>query len=292
MTGWVDGSGFGISRRHAHVALLLLATLVAWFPGTAPRADNLVMSGGLSVPPYVIPESDSGLLVDLIRGALEVSGHRLAEARPTSNHRAAEQLLSGHVDLAIHVPLGSPELFYSKPVLFYRNVAITLRSANIRLRSLDDLEAHRVVGFQNARRLLGDEFEAVAGRLRGYEEVAHQRNQVVQLYRGDADVVLTELAVFRWYREDIRERLDTSAGIEVHSLFQPTPRRVAFRTRQHRDDFNAGLTTLRRSGRAHRIYQEYARWFTMQGRSREPRSRDLAFASSVTDVRAKRSAAD
>ncbi len=279
-------------RGMKHRVAALLWVLAAVFQAPALRADSLVMSGGLSVPPYVIPDRESGLLVDLIRAALKVSGHGLAGNRPTTNQRAVEQLLAGHVDLAIHVPLGHPELFYSQPVLYYRNVAITLRASGIRLRTLADLENHRVVGFQNARRLLGDEFELLTDRLADYNEVAHQRTQVVQLYRGDVDVVVSELAVFRWYREDVRGRLDTDPGIEVHALFEPSPRRVAFRKLRHRDDFDVGLRALRRSGRAHEIYQEYARWFTMQGRRHDRQLKEFASAADVPGFNAGRSAAD
>lgn len=243
------------ARRVVWVVCLLLA-------GAGARAETYSLAGGLSAPPYVDAETRSGVILDIVRAGLQASGHQLGEVRFVSNLRAEKDLLSGNVDMALHIPRGAPGVYHSQPLVYYWNVAISLQDRNLRIRELKDLHDLRVMGFQNARVLLGSGYREAVDRAAVYSEQPLQRGQVVALYRGGVDAVVMDLHIFRHYRRQLgdRELLDIRAPYRVHSILPPTPRSVAFRDPRLRDEFDAALQALRESGQYGEILRGYIFW--------------------------------
>ncbi len=245
-------------RQRAVSRVLLLATLCA-SPGLL-RAETYTFAGGLFAPPYVQPETGGGLFIELVREALRCMGHDIGQINYVSNLRALRQLQNRDVDMALHIPARQPGVFHSDPVIYYRNVAISLAENKFHITDVNDLKHYRVVGFQNARDLLGDRYRVAIQDNPDYSEQAKQRHQVIDLYRGGADVVVMDLGIFRYYRDHLEPSLDVSADRRIHPILPPTPRTVAFRDPQLRDVFNRGLREILANGKHAEIVAKYDYW--------------------------------
>ena len=147
-----------MTERYRMLRLLLICCLFA----TAAGADIVRLAVGLAKPPYVEAGGNSGLEVALALATLRLAGHQpLVVQLPQA--RGLAMLDSGRVDAMLSLVPGSLEgVFYSQPLLHYRNRAIVLQGSGIVLTELSQLAQYRVVAFQNARRLLGDDFDMTA----------------------------------------------------------------------------------------------------------------------------------
>ncbi len=245
-----------VSGSPGGVLVLLLAVLLS---GPA-CADRLSFAAIGSVPPYVIAFSDSGVVMDIVRETLALTGHELGDIHYMANLRAQRALAEGRVDMAMHVPATEPGVFHSLPLVHYWNVAITLQDRGHRIRALADLAGKRIVAFQNAGDLLGEDFREAVRHAASYREQPKQRGQVVALFRGGADVLVMDLHIFRYFRQILQnedQALDLRRPVRVHSILPPSPRTIAFRDPRLRDAFNIALKQIQENGTYAEILEQY-----------------------------------
>lgn len=238
---------------------LLVGLLIAVAPlvSRAEEPRRLVVGTSDSIPPFVIAGNNSGIVIDIIRAALEGRGYQV-EFTYAPNNRLTLELSRGRVDGVYNLPLGLLEnAHYSIPVIRYLNVAVSLAERDLEINDSDDLAALRVAGFQNATGFLGGDFAAMAEANANYFEVSDQRSQVTMLYSGRVDAIVLDLSVFRYLRETVAGRVDTSAPVTIHPILPPAERFAAFLDPNVRDDFNNGLTELRQSGEYQAIVTRY-----------------------------------
>ncbi|WP_419904762.1 hypothetical protein [Kiloniella sp.] len=198
-----------------------------------------------------------GAELDIVREALAFEGYRLNVI--SQDHTAPlsqeTQRLGYQVDAVMGVSRGN-ELggCYSRPYIFHRTVAISLSSRDLILDDIEDLRDQRVIGVAEAPGMLGINFSKVFAKIKGYEEVKHQRRQGIELFSGDTDFIVGDLNSFNWIVEngEFPESVDRSQSIAVHPIFPPSSRHLIFRDQSVCDAFNRGMEHLELSGR----YQE------------------------------------
>lgn len=240
---------------HQLVTGLLVMLWAALASGRATGQELLIATSS-SIPPFVIAE-DRGIVIDIMREALAPGGYT-PNFLFAPNRRVSHELEQGSVDGVYNLALDSIEdVHYSSPVIEYQNVAVSLARSGIRLENLQGLRSLRVAAFQNAPAFLGEDFGTLASSHGAYQEVANQRSQLSLLFKGEADVIILERRIFDYF---LQQRRLAGADIEpvtFHLLFPPAARYAAFREQHVRDEFNAGLATLKASGRYEEIIQRY-----------------------------------
>lgn len=241
-----------------HLMVLVFASLLA----LPAHGERLTFAAIQSVPPYVIASSDNGLMLDMVRETLALTRYELGDVQYVTNLRAQRALSEGRVDMAMHIPRSEIGIYHSQPLLYYWNVAVTRQGDRHQIRSLKDLAGKRVLAFQNAGKLLGAEFRNAVSLSASYAEQPNQRSQVVALFRGGADVLIMDLHIFRYYRRMLEEEheLDFDRPIRVHSILPPTPRAIAFRSQQLRDEFDVALRQIQKNGTYAQILERYHFW--------------------------------
>lgn len=241
-----------MTERYRMLRLLLICCLFA----TAAGADIVRLAVGLAKPPYVEAGGNSGLEVALALATLRLAGHQpLVVQLPQA--RGLAMLDSGRVDAMLSLVPGSLEgVFYSQPLLYYRNRAIVLQGSGIVLTELSQLAQYRVVAFQNARRLLGDDFRRTVERAPGYAEQGDQDIQNRMLFNRRVDVVIGDELIFH-ANPTQRDLNNRSQAVLSYALFPNSPRHVGFRRERLRQDFDAALLQLKGSGEYERIQQFY-----------------------------------
>jgi polar amino acid transport system substrate-binding protein len=246
--------------RQAKKALLVVLFSIAYC--LPAGAKELKMAIGLSLPPYIIAENNTGLELDMVRQALASKGYTLdPEYVPFA--RVPQTLEHGLADAAMTVngAMGLHAAYFSDTYITYQNVAVTLKSNHITINSIGDLLALKIIAFQGAAKILGPKFGEAAKASPEYVEMADQDRQVAMLFANRTDVFIGDINIFKYYREQVKLTglQDTSAEVDVHRIFPPTPYSVAFKDPAVRDDFNNGLRGLKASGEYETIIKKYIR---------------------------------
>lgn len=220
----------------------------------APTSSVIRVAVSFSIPPWVIQDSDSGIELEILRAAVDGKGYTIKPVY-VPFERAFSMFNEGQVDALINARPNSVEGgFYSDIVVYFHNVAISLtHRAFPRRIPISYLQTARVVAFQRARDFLGDEFAEVARSNPNYQEIANQQLQINLLFFRDADFIVMEREIFKFYREQALAAPDLSESdrqklerlVTIHPLFPPTGYRFVFRQEGLRDTFNEGLARLR-----------------------------------------------
>lgn len=237
-------------------ALALLGALAA----PVCPAVEVTMAFGEKIPPFCFPQTNSGIEVEVIREALAYKGHQLkpsyypfARVPLAFKDRSVDATMT---DLG--QDLGAHGGHYGDTAVLYDNVFISLHSRGLNIRKPADLAGLSVVSFSGAATRFPEWLEPVkrAGR---YLEVNDQAAQVKTLMLGRYDLVLSDRSIFKYFALQLKREGVAIAPVDEHAFTVPNPMdyRPVFRSRQVRDDFNAGLKHMKDAGRVQAIYDKY-----------------------------------
>ena len=237
--------------------LLVCAGGAAW---SAPQ-DEVVVGFGNRLPPYVFPEQQTGMIVEIFREALASQGYRLKpvflplkrEAMLFDEHKIDAAMLDFYVDMT------KPGNVYGAPAFVYHNVLITLANRHLKIERPADLQNLSVLAFQGALGLYPEWLRQVnaAGR---YQETNNQALQVLTLGDGGVDVVLSDRVIFDYFRRQAQSKHGSHGEVfEEHDLIanRPDLYRTVFHDEKVRDAYNAGLTILMKSQRYDQIVKSF-----------------------------------
>lgn len=148
---------------------------------------------GLHKPPYLDLTSGSGYELELLTELFVLAGLR-AEFTHVPNGRLLPLFKSGAFDAVTLQPMHTmqPEYFYSCPYIHYQNVVATLADNQQDIHTLADLAKQRVIAFQTAEQVLGEEFRWAITQMADYSETVDQKTQVDMLLRGRADAIILD----------------------------------------------------------------------------------------------------
>jgi polar amino acid transport system substrate-binding protein len=248
--------------------ILMIVMLWAVMSGSALAGSDvpITVAAGLTVEPYVIETDNGGFEVDIVRAAFQEQGFQVRFLyQPLLRSKISFE--QGTVDGVMTVKDHYPEVrnaFVSDEYITYHNVAISLSSRGLVIASVADLAGKPVDAFQQARLGLGPDFRAMADGNPQYHEMANQRHQIAKLFAGRTDIIILDQRIFKYCLNTLTRSSDrfirslpVSDPVTVHNLFEPSHYRMAFRTKEMRDAFNAGLATIRADGRYDRIIATY-----------------------------------
>lgn len=221
------------------------------------QAGEVKVAVGLALPPYVLSDSNTGMELDIVREALGHKGHTVTPVY-LPFLRVAPAVDNGDAEAAMTVneSSGIKSAVYSDTHITYQNVAIGLASKNLSVGSIPDMGNRSIVAFQSATKYLGPAFAEMAKANSRYSEKAKQSIQISLLYSGRTDLVVMDINIYKYYKK-LEKRVNTDAKVDIFEVFTPTSYKVAFRSEQLRDDFNAGLKALKASGRYDEIINSY-----------------------------------
>ena len=237
--------------------------LVTFFwPASLPAKELKVVFSAYT-PPFVLPETKRGIVIDIVTEALAYKGYQV---KPyfESIGRSFELFSHKEVDATTIIQESSKlPAFYSADFMHYHNVAVSLKTKGYQIHQFADLKDLDIIAFQNAHIYLGPKFEAAVAGNPKYKEIANQEQQVLLLLSNRTNLVVMDRYIFTFYHTKlINEKKVTKDQVpELHELFSPTPYKAAFVDKKVRDDFNEGVANLKKSGRYDQIYQEYSQQY-------------------------------
>jgi len=213
-------------------------------------------------PPYVF-EDGTGIIVDIVRTALESGGHTVKPVYAPID-RGFRMFADKEVDGTTIIQEASGlKAEYSDTYMQYHNRAFALRSSKLNIRDVADLGDKAVVAFQNAEKYLGPAFAVAVASNPRYKEMAQQEAQAHMLLLGRIDVAVMDEHIFRYYRQKLitEKKVETAADYVGYDIFPATPFKAAFLDKKVRDDFNKGIAAMRKDGRYEAIYRKYSAQF-------------------------------
>jgi len=248
--------------RGARAVMLAMLTLTAALQVRPAAAATVSMAFGDNLPPYILPQADGGIEVEVVRAALAYRGHVL-EAHYLPMGRIPVSFKSHQVD-AIMMDVGEDMTpqggYYASPPVLYDNVFYTLKRSKLEIHRPQDLQGHTVLSFVGAAKRYPEWLQAIA-HSGAYAENNHQEAQPMLLALGRYDTVLSDRTIFQYYTLQQQKRMPgfVMPEVEEHPFTEANPQdyRPVFRDAAIRDDFNAGLAWLRRTGRYRAIYDKY-----------------------------------
>ena len=243
------------SRRFALFKTLLLLCFAL---GGPVRAAELKIIFTKYTPPYVF-EDGTGIVVEIVRTALESSGHKVTPVYAPME-RGFKMFADKQADGTTIIQESSGiKAEYSDNFMQYHNRAFALKSRNLAIRGFADLRDKSVVAFQSADKYLGEDFGRVIATNPRYKEMAQQEAQTQMLLLGRIDVAVMDESIFRYYRQKLiaEKKVEPAQEFVRYDIFPPTPYRAAFVDPKVRDDFNKAIAAMRKDGRYEVIYRKY-----------------------------------
>lgn len=240
--------------------MFLLATVV-WQSWCCPalRAGDLTIAFPAHLPPWTLQKEDTGITVEIVRRSLRNSGYQVLTTYITL--KQLNRSMAAGIDAHAQVESRRMNGHYSEKFMDFQTSLVSLAPMGLSVHAIGELSAHRIIAFENAARLFGKDFEAMARENRNYAEMADQERQVAALYDGLTDLILIDRSIFLYFRK-ITALTNTSMPVtyhEVPGLTIKAPAFVVFRDKALCDAFNDGLRQLKATGDYYDIFYKYTR---------------------------------
>jgi len=226
-------------------------------------SERLKVAFGNSLPPWVMPETENGILIDIISESLTPLGYEITNVY----YPYARRILSYRQGLVDVVSDVNPEVieredlkgYFSDIAYTYTNYAFTLKSNNYQFKEISDLGNYRILSWQGATASLGPEYAEMALNNPFYSEHHNQALQLKMLFLDRVDVVQLDMQIFRYFRSSLaREgKINMQLEVDTFPLFGKNESGFLFRSIKARDTFNKQLKRLKKSGRYDQIYAYY-----------------------------------
>ena len=242
--------------------LFLIITLLTSLPSIAQQKITVALGDALA--PWVMPKTNSGIIISLIKEALEPEGYEVKTLYyPYARRINAFRL--GHVDAVGDINLKTFEEekligFMSDETYAYENFAFSLKKRNFKFVSIDELASHSLMSWQGAIAHLGGEYAEMAKKNPLYRENHDQELQVKMLFLERFDVIQLDEQIFNYYRSKVEAEGDisTTQPVDKFSFFGKSPNSILFHNKKLRDAFNKGLKKLKTSGRYEKILSSHS----------------------------------
>lgn len=242
---WVSGAIF---------VLLLFCRTVA-------QAAEVVIAFGEAIPPYSFPNTHKGIELDVYAKALAFKGHTLKPVYYPLK-RVPEAFAQDDIDAVmtdLGVDLSAVGGHYGVPAIIYNNAFITLAESNITIESPADLGNLSIISFYGAVKRYPDWLDGVVDK-GNYHATSNQSLQILSLYSGHIDVVLSDINIFKYYSHKIAsEKKISQKPVRIHQVLeeQAMNYRPVFKSQRVRDDFNEGIAYLKSTGEYKAIFDSY-----------------------------------
>ncbi len=230
---------------------------------TIAQGAEYLLASYPGVAPYIV-HSDSkhkGIEIEVVEAAMASVGHTVKYVTLPFG-RAIKEFKDKKVDGALTISpsagLDLGEAHFSDSHITFRNVAISLTENNYKIPDIASLGKYSIASFEFATQYLGKQFAEMAKANSKYREMIPDTRPIPPtLYAKRAQVVVIEINIFKYHLNKETYTVDTTQPITVHRVFPENPFAVVFADPALRDQFNAGLKSIRDNGTYKAIFERY-----------------------------------
>jgi len=248
-----------LAEKVAFRSLALLLSMLCMV--SLSSAEQVRMAFANTIPPYTIPETSTGIELDIVREALAFKDHTLIiHYMPLS--RMPGSFALGDVDGVMTdfgTDLSPLDGHYAEPAILFNNRFYSLKDRNLQIRKPSDIKGLSIVAFPGAQKRFPEWLKDSQEDGR-YHEIKVQKLQILLLFAGRYDLVLSDKVVFQYFfLQQLKNNNLQAKPLSEHDVFveRPLDYRPVFKSPKIRDDFNEGLQVLKSSGRYQEIFDTY-----------------------------------
>ncbi|MEP1446653.1 MAG: transporter substrate-binding domain-containing protein [Paraglaciecola sp.] len=227
------------------------------------NAQKITVAFGEVLAPWVIVDTNQGIIVDLLKAALVPLGYEI-EPLYLPYARRSKAYQTGDVDIVSDMNINIIEQYnlpgYLSDIAYsYENFAFSLRKNNYQFTQLSDLKKHSLLSWQDAAVHLGDEYANMVKGHDRYRETFDQAMQVKMLFLERFEVVQMDAHIFDYYRAQLADNneIDNSQEVDRFALLGDSPNGYLFKSEKLRNEFNQQLNKLKSSGEYQAILARY-----------------------------------
>ena len=234
---------------------LLILSFTSDLQSAEPKLLDVIV--GLSKPPYIIEEEQSGFEIELITHVLTQM-----HIEPTFLYVPLGRSMNlldkniGQALLTINKHIVKQKKHRTDPYVTYQNVAISLAKNKIELNHIKDLPQYRVAAFQMANRYLGRNYGRTVKLSKHYLEIPNQFRQVKLFLEQKVDVVVMDINIFNYYLNKIEGDV-INTKVAVHYIFPKNPYSLAFKDPTLVVPFNEQLAIFKASSQYANLLAKY-----------------------------------
>lgn len=243
--------------------IFLLTFMVVFYAWSPLHAEPLKIIFGISRPPFIIEEKQTGISFELAKVIFDRLGVSFSPSFGP-NKRMKLEILKSRVDVAVEVTPFNPTLFYSEKFISYRNFVVSRKADGIAMKDFTDLKGQSVCAWQDARAHIGERLTQAIGSFSSYREFSIQKDQVREWLIKRCDVILIDDTLLKWHMKELIGKLkNKNRNFDVLLDYHPFPGGnitwfyVAFRDRVLRDRFNGILAEIKKDGTYDRIREGF-----------------------------------
>jgi polar amino acid transport system substrate-binding protein len=242
---------------------ILLSFLYLGLSSNAYAQKTIKVAFGNALAPWVFPQDNNGIIVDIISEALKPLGYTI-EYIYVPYARRINSYKSGMVDVASDMNIKTVrfeklEGHLSDEAYVYQNYAFALAKNKFNFQHLDELVNLNLVSWQGAIAHLGNEYAVMAAKNPYYQEIHDQEAQIKMLFAERAEVIQLDLQIFKYYRGNVSKNtmIDTEKSVQRFPLFGRSPNVFLFKDKTIRDEFNKRLAIMKVNGEYKTIFNRY-----------------------------------
>ncbi|MCP4105071.1 MAG: transporter substrate-binding domain-containing protein [Desulfobacteraceae bacterium] len=225
--------------------------------------QTLKVAFGDALPPWVIPETNTGILIDIIKETLEPAGYTvkpvyLPYARRLVTYKYGK--VDAVCDINPKIIADSKLKGYLSVIAYaYENIGVSLKKKGYSFSGISDLVNYSVVSWQGAKAAIGGEYADMAGKNKKYRELANQELQIKLLYAEREDVIQLDRQIFRYFRKKVSEEgiIDTNQPVDIFPLFGKNKCGFLFRDKNAQVAFDSNFEILKKKGRYDEIFEKH-----------------------------------
>ena len=250
-------------KRTIYCVLIVFMVFFTMSPQFCFAEQTLKIAFGNALPPWVLPETDSGIVVDLIKETLEPAGYNIncvyfPYARRLKAYEHGQVDVVSDVNSKIMQDL-KMEGYFSSIAYAYENIGVALKERGYSFSTISELVNYGIVSWQGAKTAIGGEYAEMAEKNKHYRELPNQKIQVKLLYAGRTDLIQLDRQIFKYFRKQVAEdgKLDTKQPVNIFPLFGKNECGFLFRDQNVQETFDKNLALLKESGRYDKIFEKY-----------------------------------
>jgi polar amino acid transport system substrate-binding protein len=239
--------------------LLRLLPVLLWSVQPVLGADRILLAVPLSMQPYFIVESGTGLAYETIQAAFAANGREVFPVY-VSERDLGSDLLARHPDIdcaGFQSTKDNPDWFAIDGAFPFHDYAVTLAANNIEIDQISDLKDKKIIAHIGVKEQFSDEFRAAIAENPQYREIYNHRAQISLLLKNRVQVIIADKLLVNWYVRYLTGKSLEPPELTFHNLFPPTRLKFACRQQEVLQDFIGGLEKVRRNGDLEKIFSRY-----------------------------------
>lgn len=231
-------------------ALFVVISLLIAKP-TFGQSNEIVASFGGTLPPYVLQEGQSGVLVDLLRDCLEPAGYSVTSKLLPYSRRLFE-FQTNQVNVVSDINqkvINDTGLkgYYTGDIYAYENFFYSLSERDITITKIEEISEYSLLSWQGAIAHIGGDYAAMAKQNKNYSETHNQKTQLRMLFNKRVDFIQMDGNIYEFFRQEILQsnEVDVTIPVKKLPLLGKSPNGFLFKSEAARDACVTNIALLK-----------------------------------------------